>query len=413
MKKTQLILSLLILFFMNEINAQIPWSLISQGEENLIITNPTNGFSYVNESLGSNGEKYTLKKSSDGFQSFSSIRSESGQFGCYTLNETFCIDADTIFISELCQGISRIQRSINGGQNWSSTGFVSADPYLSMFFLNANNGYYFNYSEGLAESNLKRNANVVYTTKKYNFKNDNTQSSRTTKINFINNSTGFIICKDTSDHAVILKTIDFGATWAEKKVANNQTFRDIHFTSDQVGYVVGTSGQILKTTDLGENWTVMTSNVTTDLNSIDFSSINEGYIVGVNGLILKTTDAGITWNTENFINATDLRYVKAFSNGKVFIHDVNRNLYSNILDLLSTNNSTAEIAVYPNPVNDEFHISIPYANNIFTATIFNTQGKQILTTDQNVVNLGHLNAGVYFIYVETADGLYETRFVKE
>ena len=413
MKKSLALLFVLSMIFTTGLNGQTTWTLVSQVEENLIITNQATGFSYVNESLGSNGKKYTLKKSSDGFQSFSSIRSQSGQFGCYTVNETFCIDADTIFISELCQGISRIQRSVNGGQTWTSTGFISADPYLSMFFLDANNGYYSNYSEGIAESNLKRNADVVFTTKKYNFKNDKTQSSSTTKIKFINDSTGFIICKDSADRAVILKTIDFGVSWTEKKVANNQTFKDIHFTSDQVGYVVGTSGQILETEDLGENWTIITSNVTTDLNSIDFSNSNEGYIVGNNGVLLKTTDAGLTWTTESYTNTADLRYVRAFSNGDVFVHDVNRNLYSNIVNPLTTNDSTTELLVYPNPVNDQFHISLPYATNVFTATITNMQGQQILTTNQNVVNLSHLNTGVYFICVESADGNYETRFVKD
>lgn len=103
MNQTQTFLFMLTLFIITGVYGQTTWDLISQAEENLIITNQSTRLSYVNENVGSHGEKYTLKKSSNAFQSYSSIRTEVGDFGCYPLDKTFCTDADTLFINKLCQ----------------------------------------------------------------------------------------------------------------------------------------------------------------------------------------------------------------------------------------------------------------------------------------------------------------------
>lgn len=193
------------------------------------------------------------------------------------------------------------------------------NQWILFFFPGAGNNSY-----------LKKNGTTIFTTKKYIFTKDNYQyPNNTTKIKFVNDSTGFIICKDTLDNAVILKTTNFGNNWTEKKSLNNNSFKDIYFVSDSVGFVVGTNGCILRTNDIGNNWESINSNTSNCLNSIDFSNDSIGHIVGSSGELLITQNQGLTWSSEPFSNSLDLIYVRTFYNGNIYINDNNGNLYSN------------------------------------------------------------------------------------
>ena len=70
---------------------------------------------------------------------------------------------------------------------------------------------------------------------------------------------------------------------------------DLHFTSAEVGFAVGSFGKLVKTTDGGDTWTTVNSNSTSGLTSIHFSDANTGYILEGLGQIIKTTDGGDTW----------------------------------------------------------------------------------------------------------------------
>lgn len=283
MKMKRFLFLLITLFLMTEVQGQTNWSIVSQSGINLVIVDQTTGYSYVNETTGSHGMRYKLKKSTDGFQSFTTIRTKSGSYGCYWLDEMYYVAADTGFIAEVCQGIASIYKTTDGGQTWTPTGYGGFYG-MSMCFRQGNNRYYAFSHPGGRESYFLKNGTVVYTTKKYVFAND----VSTTKISFINDSIGFIICKDVLGNGVILKTTDFGTNWSEKMILSNNQFKDVFFVTENIGFVVGTNGTILRTDDSGENWQNVVSNTSSCLNSIDFSNDSIGYIVGNGGEMLKT-----------------------------------------------------------------------------------------------------------------------------
>jgi hypothetical protein len=118
---------------------------------------------------------------------------------CYSIGgEMFFIDANIGFIAEICQSYASIYKTVNGGQTWTDTGF-NGMVGLAMYFLDENNGYYAFHPGGNNKSYFRKNSSNMFETYKYIFSN----LSSKTKIKFINDSTGFIICRDTLNNAVI------------------------------------------------------------------------------------------------------------------------------------------------------------------------------------------------------------------
>lgn len=126
----------------------------------------------------------------------------------------------------------------------------------------------------------------------------------------------------------ILKTINGGTTWTALST-NYPTywFWDIHFVTDNIGFIVGESdpgtnpggaGLVLKTIDGGTTWTTCLANPgipTRDLFVLDQNTL---FVCGgaeqMNGKILKSTDSGTSWTP---IGQT---YFDAMLGGMVFIN---------------------------------------------------------------------------------------------
>jgi len=70
---------------------------------------------------------------------------------------------------------------------------------------------------------------------------------------------------------------------------------DNYFFTSQIGFLIGSEGNIIKTTDTGQSWQVINSGVTENLWDITFINRKTGFVVGDFGRILKTQDGGQTW----------------------------------------------------------------------------------------------------------------------
>ena len=160
-------------------------------------------------------------------------------------------------------------------------------------------------------------------------------------VEFVSPTTGYIV-GGAKDGPVLWKTVDGGGSWvsladklppsARKKT---QSFRDVVFTSDVRGIVVGTGGVIVETNDGGKTWTARDSGTDAwlraihvrgktihvagkgvllrsddggrawkklpipdglKLNDVAFSTKQIGWITEFGGAVLETRDAGQTWN---------------------------------------------------------------------------------------------------------------------
>ena len=131
------------------------------------------------------------------------------------------------------------------------------------------------------------------------------------KIFFKDKYNGFI-CGGNENNltGTILKTTNSGDSW--KSLFSNftiGTFKDIHFTDRENGFVVGDNGNLTVTSDGGNTWSTQNL-IPYDLNSIDFNGGISGLIVGENGTVFRTSDGGAKWDYISHIQYKDLFSVK-------------------------------------------------------------------------------------------------------
>lgn len=128
------------------------------------------------------------------------------------------------------------------------------------------------------------------------------------KIFFVNENIGYCVGSEGD----IYKTIDNGNTWIKLIIpmqVANRDFNSLYFLNENLGFIVGgrkTSNDslqtILKTQNGGQTWTIVKEELSPILNDIQFISMNTAYAVGNNGVVLFSNDGGNTWNTISLPN---------------------------------------------------------------------------------------------------------------
>lgn len=69
-----------------------------------------------------------------------------------------------------------------------------------------------------------------------------------------------------------------------------------------------------------------------------------------------------------------------------------------------------DFKIYPNPTSTILNINIPFEK----ATIYNIQGKELLKSSSQNINIGNLSKGLYLIQLEDKNNnIYSTKFIKE
>lgn len=96
-----------------------------------------------------------------------------------------------------------------------------------------------------------------------------------------------------------------------------------------------------------------------------------------------SVDNGFTWSTSTF-------------QGSVMIHPVFSTSMDVELGIKDETLDEAEVKIYPNPTNGKINIELKGA--IYRgAEIFGMDGRIVHTSDENELNLSHLNTGVYYV----------------
>ena len=116
-------------------------------------------------------------------------------------------------------------------------------------------------------------------------------------IHFVSQQDGWIVGSD----ATILRTNDGGKTWEQpsKPLPFKIDFHKVWFLNPQTGWIAGEDGAVLKTTDNGETWTVLDTGTRRALSAVFFVDAEHGWAGGDGGLIIHTTDGGDTWVQQN------------------------------------------------------------------------------------------------------------------
>ncbi len=408
LKKIFLILFVVICFSFGSFS-QKDWIKISEPGINVFISSFSTAYYFKNEKVGSHGSKYTLYKSTNGMQNFSMVKTKTGDFGCYSLDNMFFVDEDTGVIVELCQGLTDLLKTENGGQSWSDMG-AGGTYGMALFFRSAQLGYYTFKPSGYSYLFIYQSgssSNIMETTD-YDFDED-------TRMFFVNDSTGFIICKNFMENAIILKIENYGASWSQSYFLPMKTeFRDIIFTDENTGYVVGTDAIILKTEDQGDSWFNTATIPLGDWNSIDHS---EGilHVVGDHGQYIKSNDAGQTWSSHPLGPATNLIYTRFFLGEHGYILNENGELFTNFpFPGIVEKEVEYDITVFPNPVEGILNVKPGNFQDDYEISIIDLTGK-IVFQDENCqeLDVSNLREGIYFVKLSVPGKSVVKKFVKK
>lgn len=84
--------------------------------------------------------------------------------------------------------------------------------------------------------------------------------------------------------------------WLSQKIGNKQ-FVDINFINNSTGFIIGYDSVILKTTNTGNNWQTIRTNIPVTNGGIIcgyFNNENRGMIGSLGG-VYRTSNGGLTW----------------------------------------------------------------------------------------------------------------------
>ncbi len=116
-------------------------------------------------------------------------------------------------------------------------------------------------------------------------------------------------CQLARDGGMLFVTNDGGSTFdSSQTMFTSEWFLDMHFPTDQVGYVCGGSNFglytniIAKTVDGGANWSSLTHDEYNgySFNRIRFVTADIGFVAGDVDVFLKTTNGGVTFEQIDF-----------------------------------------------------------------------------------------------------------------
>lgn len=284
---------------------------------------------------------------------------------------------------------------------------------MSMFFRSDTLGYY-TFFPGEPNSNyLMRfegnSATMLMETKKYIF----ADYGYLAQLYFLNDSTGFLGCLDSLGNSVILKTSNYGNDWTEVYSSTSFLIRDIAFSNDSCGLVIGTGSTALWTTDQGITWNPIGISCNCDLWSIAFSDDGYGYLTGDEGWLFHSDDGGDTWAQETFPGNNDLVRTWVFPDDHAYILDNTGTLYSNF-PLPGINEfSVAGAWFSPNPSRNNITIHVNGNSHGLTTVIYDLSGRILMQVqDTRTISLTGLKQGTYIIEIRTDDRMVRTRLIR-
>jgi hypothetical protein len=113
-------------------------------------------------------------------------------------------------------------------------------------------------------------------------------------------------------------------------------------------------------------------------------------------------------------------------NGEVFIQSVNFPISSVEFDpdmhLISKNNNITlgneifdlekAISLYPNPTKEAIHVQLPTTVTLEKVTIYNNLGQVVLENNTVDFSLSSISSGVYEVQLQTSEGLFHKKIIK-
>lgn len=194
----------------------------------------------------------------------------------------------------------------DSGSRWVATGSGIHESVVSLHYVHDSISYSINYNDSTGEYSIVRvEKDTTLLTNKWDslivLNNPTGGYENLDKIlEFINDSTGFILLTDTSGvNSYVLKTTDYGNNWNVNLTDSLGQFQSIFFRDSQKG-IATSSNRIYETKDAGVTWSIIPSPSISigDFNSVNFYNDSVGYLASDSGFVLRTSNRGILWTVE-------------------------------------------------------------------------------------------------------------------
>jgi len=228
----------------------------------------------------------------------------------------------------------------------------------------------------------------------------------------------------------VYKTIDGGDTWTAVTIGDDITsdtaIFDITQDPNNTNHLaLGTSAGVFISNDKGLTWNLVSQFVA---NKVFYSDVNPGVLVATTYTsqytifdIHYSVDNGTNWKT---VDRADLLETESnsitvdFSDKKAYIYIASTDLgllgYNLNLDVLANNEVSTEkakVLVYPNPSVDIVHID---SKNMKSVALYDMNGKKLLESSTNEINVSKLPKGVYVLKIVTADNsIVSSKIIKK
>lgn len=245
-------------------------------------------------------------------------------------------------------------------------------------------------------------------------------TSYSTKIQFINDSLGFLQREDLSiSKKRLMKSTDIGQNWTPVFDSLTSNLKSIKFVTDSIGFINLSDNSIYKTLDQGNTWNAITIDYNRFQGVYEFITEDLWYAVANSDSLFKTYDQGNYWvyDSLTFNNITNIE-IRSDSLGyaigntcKLYTKGKNNDVTSvNLLNVELT-----DFELYPNPVRDVLSFNYPKFKNIQKINIIDYSGKLIksFTPSNNSINVTDLNQGLYFFQLFTNETIITKKFIKQ
>jgi len=301
-------------------------------------------------------------------------------------------------------GANGIHKTSNGGSDWTIQPTGSSFWLFSIFFVNSQTGFA-----------VGSNGSIVLRTLDggNNWWQMATNLPSTTFLNqvfFTSQETGWIV----GEAGTVLKTTNGGVLWLPQTSGVFVNLNSLFFVDNQTGWIVGNNGNIAKTTDGGNTWISQNTGTSNFFNSVSFITDQTGWAIGQNGMIIKTTNGGQSWLNLNSLTTKKLL-------GSSFSSSQNGWLVGEDGTILHTSTggefttkrsivSSPTFSLYPNPVEETFTINSK--SPILSASIIDGLGRETGISSENNINIAHLKHGLYWVKIQTKDGVEVQKLIK-
>jgi len=122
-------------------------------------------------------------------------------------------------------------------------------------------------------------------------------------------------------------------------------------------------------------------------------------------------DAGADGMRTTVVNDGDIMFVLVANVG---VTDIDFTGTAVLATLSVADNNLAGVSVYPNPVNEVLNVTVPVGADVVNAKLYDVLGRDTgLTMANGTINTTGLSNGIYMFVLETTEGNFTTKVVKQ